>query len=218
MPLFGKSDSFSENPETREIQKGIAKEARDDQRNLDHSVQDLSRAERTHQKSVKAAQNAHHALDKAVEKEYNAAKAVNRAIHDHESTMAGEQAAGKKVELTEQHETRLGLDLDERRRQLSEQQHRKAQNDQVRESKLSQIHAQAADAADVRASSFENGGQQQRQPQKRASIASAESTGNANGGSTGSPARGSDEYSAIPGVPSGDYRAVPGVPSSDAAA
>ncbi|KAI0370171.1 hypothetical protein BV20DRAFT_966785 [Pilatotrama ljubarskyi] len=194
MPLFGKSDTFSDNPEVRQVEKMIAKEARDDQKNLDHTIKDLSSAEKAHNKSVKAVDNAHHALDKAVEKEHKAAKAVNRAIHNHDSTVANEQAAEKKVEITKQHETRLEQDLEQKRRQLDELQHRKAQNDQLRESKLSQIHAQAAAAADIRRASFENGNQQQ----QRASVG-------------GEPTSG-----AAPG--SGDASAIPGVPSSGAAA
>ncbi|KAI0356534.1 hypothetical protein OH77DRAFT_1423467 [Trametes cingulata] len=195
MPLFGKSDTFSENPEVRQVEKMIAKEARDDQKNLDHTIKDLSSAEKAHNKSIKAVDKASHALDKAVEKEHKAAKAVNRAIHNHDSTVAGEQAAEKKVQITKQHEARLEQDLEQKRRQLDELQHRKAQNDHVRESKLSQIHAQAAAAADMRRASYEDG-----QGQQRASVG-------------GEPASGPG---AAPG--SGDASAIPGVPSSGAAA
>ena len=53
MPLFGKSDTFSENPEIREVEKRVAKEARADQKNLDHAINDLSHADKAHDKSIK---------------------------------------------------------------------------------------------------------------------------------------------------------------------
>ncbi|KAI0637908.1 hypothetical protein C8Q77DRAFT_397473 [Trametes polyzona] len=159
MPLFGKSDTFSENPEIRQVEKMIAKEAREDQKNLDHTIEDLSSAEKAHNKSIKVADKAQHALDKAVEKEHKAAKALNRAAHNHDSAISSEQNAEKTLQIKQQHEARLEQDLEQKRRHLDELQQRKAHNDQVRESKLSQIHAQAAAAADARRASFDTSGQ-----------------------------------------------------------
>lgn len=53
MPLFGKSDTVSENPDVREVEKVVAKEARTDQKNLDHAITDLSHADKSHNKSIK---------------------------------------------------------------------------------------------------------------------------------------------------------------------
>ncbi|KAI0824685.1 hypothetical protein BC628DRAFT_1321714 [Trametes gibbosa] len=156
MPLFGKSDTFSENPEIRQVEKMIAKESREDQKNLDHSIKDLSSAEKSHNKSIKAADKAQHALDKSVEQEHKAAKALNRAVHGHDAAISNEQNAEKTLTIKQQHEARLEQDLEQKRRHLDDLQQRKAQNDQLRESKLSQIHAQAAAAADARRMSFDN--------------------------------------------------------------
>ncbi|KAI9001299.1 hypothetical protein BD414DRAFT_474239 [Trametes punicea] len=155
MGLFGKSETYSENPEIRQVEKIIAKEAREDQKNLDHTIKDLSSAEKAHNKSVKAADKAQHQLEKAVKKEHKAAEALNRAAHNHDAAVAGEQTAEKTVQIKKQHEVRLERDLEQKRHQLDEMQQRKAHNDQIRESKLSQIHAQAAAAADARRSSFD---------------------------------------------------------------
>ncbi|KAI0676968.1 hypothetical protein C8Q78DRAFT_1000386 [Trametes maxima] len=129
MPLFGKSDTFSENPEIRQVEKMVAKEARDDQKALDHTIKDLSTAEKAHNKSIKAADKAAHALDKAVEKEHKAAKALNRAAHNHDAAVTSEQSAEKTVQIKKQHEARLEQDLEQKRRQMDEIQQRKSHND-----------------------------------------------------------------------------------------
>lgn len=70
MPLFGKSDTFSENPEVRQVEKMIAKEAREDQKNLDHTIKDLSGAEKTHNKSIKV----------CISRSYSLAQPTDRAL------------------------------------------------------------------------------------------------------------------------------------------
>ncbi|KAH9894369.1 hypothetical protein C8Q73DRAFT_836312 [Cubamyces lactineus] len=207
MGLFGKSDTFSDNPEIRQVEKIIAKETREDQKNLDHTIKDLSGAEKAHNKSIKAVDKAHHQLDKAVEQEHKAAKALNRAAHSHDSAVSNEQNAEKTVErgltlpsptrphtslttaspllpqIKKQHEARLEKDLEQKRRQLDELQQRKAHNDQVRETKLSQIHAQAAAAADARRSSFD-------QPTVGGAPTSGAAPGAAPGGAAGAASAG----------------------------
>ena len=53
MPRFGKSNNYSENPEVREVEKRVAKEAHQDQKNLDHAIDDLAHADKAHDKSIK---------------------------------------------------------------------------------------------------------------------------------------------------------------------
>lgn len=55
MPLFqsSKSDKMSTDPQLRQAEKTIAKEAQGDQKALDHANKDLSGAEKTHSKSLK---------------------------------------------------------------------------------------------------------------------------------------------------------------------
>ncbi|CDO74552.1 hypothetical protein BN946_scf184632.g9 [Trametes cinnabarina] len=129
MGLFGKSDPSSQNKEDRQIEKIVAKEERDEQKNLDHTVKDLSSAEKAYNKTVKAISKAQHQLERAVEKEHNASKAVNRAAHNHDAAIANEQNAEKTVELHKEHEVKLGQDLEQKRRQLEDAQQRKAHND-----------------------------------------------------------------------------------------
>lgn len=57
MGLFGGSKSSgaaSEDPETRQLEKMIATEAKNDQKNLDHALKDLSKLDKTHEKAIKA--------------------------------------------------------------------------------------------------------------------------------------------------------------------
>lgn len=57
MPLFGSKDSSaSQDPEVRQFEKMIAKEAHDDQKTLDHAVKDLKKAETSHNKGIKVGQ------------------------------------------------------------------------------------------------------------------------------------------------------------------
>ncbi|TFK92983.1 hypothetical protein K466DRAFT_581435 [Polyporus arcularius HHB13444] len=176
MPLLGKSDTFSENPDVREVEKVVAKEARTDQKNLDHAITDLSHADKSHNKSIKAANKAAHALDKAVAKEHKAAKAVNKAVHNHEVAVANEQNAEKVIQIKKQHEARLEQDLEQKKQHLDALRQRKEHNDQVREAKLADIHA--GEPAPPEARSSYNAGD-------RASIADSVGTsGTANTSST----------------------------------
>ncbi|KAI0080696.1 hypothetical protein K474DRAFT_1589184 [Panus rudis PR-1116 ss-1] len=138
---------MSQDPAIRQIEKQIATEARSEEKNLQHAIKDLESAEKTHNKSIKAADKAQHALDKAVQKEHKAASALNKAAHQHDAAIAHEQTAEKNVTLKHQHEERLEQDLAKRRASVEELRHRKNQNDQQREMKLSQVHAQAASRA-----------------------------------------------------------------------
>ena len=56
MPLFGKSNNYSENPEVREVEKRVAKEAHQDQKNLDHALGDLNKADKAHNSSIKVSE------------------------------------------------------------------------------------------------------------------------------------------------------------------
>ncbi|KAL1940831.1 hypothetical protein VTO73DRAFT_7872 [Trametes versicolor] len=155
MNLFGKSSTLSEDPEIRQVEKSIAQEAREDQKNLDRNIKALSGAEKSHNKSIRATAKAQQAVDKAVETEYEATKALNRAAHDRDAAIANEATAEKSVKIKQEHEARLEQDLEKRRVHLDEQQQRKAQNDQSRESRLSHVHAQAAAAAESRSASLD---------------------------------------------------------------
>ena len=56
MGLFGGSKSSStasEDPEIRQVEKMIATEAKNDQKNLDHALKDLSKLDKTHEKAIK---------------------------------------------------------------------------------------------------------------------------------------------------------------------
>lgn len=122
MPLFRKSETSSEIPEIREVEKRVAKEAHADQKNFDHAITDLSHADKTHNKSIKvstcfpansrshsprahlvfllqAADKAQLALDKAAEQEHKAVKTLNRAAHKHDAALSNEQNAEKIVQV-----------------------------------------------------------------------------------------------------------------------
>lgn len=128
MNLFGKSSTLSEDPEIRQVEKSIAQEAREDQKNLERNIKDLSGAEKSHNKSIKvckipsgtptpplpsgcayahrslrcllqATNKAQQAVDKAVETEYEATKALNRAAHDRDAAIANEATAEKTVKV-----------------------------------------------------------------------------------------------------------------------
>jgi len=145
MPLFSKNkDDSSADPQVRQLEKMVSNEARQDQKTLDHAIKDLSQAEKTHNSGIKAAENAQHALDKAVQKEYKTATALNKATHVHNAALTDQQNAEKTLTLKQQHEGRLEHDLQQRKATMEDLQHRKETNDQQREVKLSQIHAQAA--------------------------------------------------------------------------
>ena len=56
MPLFGsssKSSDLSDNPDIRDVQKRVSKEARADEKNLNHAISDLAKADKVHTKSLK---------------------------------------------------------------------------------------------------------------------------------------------------------------------
>lgn len=148
-----KKGTMSDNPETRQVEKMIASETKADQKNVDHALKDFKKADKMHDKSIKSADKAQHALDKAVKKEHKTAQAVNKAEHQHETAIANQHNASKTVELQRQHESVLEQDLQKRRNEFEELQQRKAANDATRESKLAQIHEQAAEHA--RSASFD---------------------------------------------------------------
>jgi len=138
---------MSADPQIRQYEKMIANDARQDERNLSHAVKDVSSADKAHNKGVKNIDKAEHNVDKAVKNEHKAAGALNKAHHNHEAAIADQQAAEKSLNLKQQHEARLAQDLQKRRATMEDFQHLKDNNDQQRELKLSQIHAQAASRA-----------------------------------------------------------------------
>jgi len=160
MPLFSKNkDDSSADPQVRQLEKRVSNEARQDQKTLDHAIKDLSQAEKTHNSGIKAAENAQHALDKAVQKEYKTATALNKATHVHNAALTDQQNAEKTLTLKQQHENRLEQDLHKRKATMEDLQHRKESNDQQREMKLAQIHAQAAGSQPGTMDSSLTGGQ-----------------------------------------------------------
>ncbi|KAH9927139.1 uncharacterized protein BXZ73DRAFT_78609 [Epithele typhae] len=149
MPLFGHSDS-SVNAEVRGVEKQIHKEERSDEKSLSHAIDDLSRADKAHAKSIKAADKAQHALDKAVANEHKTAKALNKAAHTHDTAIADEQSAEKAAQIQMQHKARLEQDLEQKRQHLEELRSRKEQNDAARDSKLSELHSHDSAPGEVR--------------------------------------------------------------------
>jgi len=151
MPIcgLGSSKTESADPEVRQVERSVTSEARVEARNLEHTMKDLTKAEKMHQKSVKAADKAQHALDKAIANEHKTAKAVNTAQHRHEDAIANERNAEKTLELNKQHEARLREDLEERKRSVDEVRQRKEANDRTREGKLAQVHAARAGSMDL---------------------------------------------------------------------
>ncbi|EIW58249.1 uncharacterized protein TRAVEDRAFT_123258 [Trametes versicolor FP-101664 SS1] len=126
MLLFGKQDSAATktpSPVLADLQ------SREDQRDLDHSIKDLTAAEKAHDKSVKAAYNAHRAVDQAIENEYETAKALNRATHNHEVAISNEQNARITAEVGRSESPHLQQGLEQKGRHLDELHQRKAHND-----------------------------------------------------------------------------------------
>ncbi|PSR73469.1 hypothetical protein PHLCEN_2v10761 [Hermanssonia centrifuga] len=160
MPICGfssNSDGMSTDPQMRQVEKRIAEEERLDQKNLDHSIKDLKNAENMHQRAMKSADKAQHNLDKAVAQEHKAATALNQAQHKHDAAIADEQTGEKTLDLKRQHQARLEKDLQQRRATMEDFQHRKDINDQNRELKLSEVHADAASRAGSRVNSISRG-------------------------------------------------------------
>ncbi|TBU32016.1 hypothetical protein BD311DRAFT_655185 [Dichomitus squalens] len=157
MPLFGKSNNnWSENPEVREVEKRVAKETHEDQKNLDHALGDLSKADNTHNKSIKSVDKAHHNLDKSVQKEHKTAQALDKATHRHDVAVTNAKSAEKTEQMSREYATRIEQDLEEKRQRVEDLRQQKAHNDQIRETRLSEIHAREAAIADTR-SSFDAG-------------------------------------------------------------
>ncbi|EIW58250.1 uncharacterized protein TRAVEDRAFT_58596 [Trametes versicolor FP-101664 SS1] len=117
MPHFGSPCTPSPNPENRKLEASIISEAGAEQKHIDHTLRDLADAVETHDKSTKDAVNSQRAVDEAAET----------------------------AKTNQQREARLGLNLAQKAGHLDDLQQRKAQNDQLRESALAQIHAQDAD-------------------------------------------------------------------------
>ncbi|KIP09185.1 hypothetical protein PHLGIDRAFT_18701 [Phlebiopsis gigantea 11061_1 CR5-6] len=148
---------MSSDPQIRDVEKRIAQEARQDERNLNHVIKDLRVAEKNHQKAIKAVDNGQHKVDKTARKEHKAAAAVEKAQHNHQAAISSEASAEKSLNLKRQYQQRLEQDLQQRRATVDEWQHRKDVNDQQRETKLADIHTAAASRAGTRANSIDRG-------------------------------------------------------------
>lgn len=56
MGLFGgskSSEAASENPEIRQVEQMVATEAKNEQKNLDHTLKDFAKLNGTHEKAIK---------------------------------------------------------------------------------------------------------------------------------------------------------------------
>ncbi|KAJ3543695.1 hypothetical protein NM688_g5832 [Phlebia brevispora] len=111
------------------MEKRVAEEARIDQKNLDHALRDLKKAEKTHQSATNDTNKAQQSVDKAVQNEYKEATALNKAQHQHETSVTEQQTADKTLDLRREHEARLEQDLQQRRSTFDDLQHRKDVND-----------------------------------------------------------------------------------------
>ncbi|THH33699.1 hypothetical protein EUX98_g489 [Antrodiella citrinella] len=152
MPLFGSKDksSASQDPQVQQFEKIVAKEAHDDQKTLQHAVKDLKHAEASHNKGIKrststqAADGAQHSFENAMKQEHKTADALNKATNQHDTAVSNQTSAEKTLNLKQQHEQRLQQNLDQRKQAMETIEQRKQANDQRREAKLSDLHAQAA--------------------------------------------------------------------------
>lgn len=121
MPSFFSSNkSSSTDPNIRQEEKRIASDEHVDQKSLNHAINDLKKAEKTHLHAVKvctqishipvisrcgltrrwqASDKAQHALDKAVKNEHKAATTLNNSQHKHEASIMDEANAEKTLEV-----------------------------------------------------------------------------------------------------------------------
>ncbi|EPT02319.1 hypothetical protein FOMPIDRAFT_88996 [Fomitopsis schrenkii] len=160
MGLFGgskSSEAASENPEIRQVEQMVATEAKNEQKNLDHTLKDFAKLNGTHEKAIKAADKAQRSLDKAVKNENKTAKELNEAEHRHDNALSDQRNAYKTLELKRQQGGRIEQDLQQRKASVGELQQKKAANDAARESKLSDVHRHAAERARTRSVDFPNG-------------------------------------------------------------
>ncbi|OBZ76972.1 hypothetical protein A0H81_03670 [Grifola frondosa] len=169
-------------PELRQVEKMVAKETKADQKNLDHTIKDLRKAEKSHNDSIKTdyrwrTKPSMH-LTRQLRK-HDAANALNRAVHHHDAAVSDQHTAEKTLELKRQHEARLREDLEKRRSTMEEFRQRKASNDSTRETKLSQLHAQAASRANTMDAPAG--------ARARSSVEYAAGPGDATGGATQGP-------------------------------
>ncbi|KAL1944944.1 hypothetical protein VTO73DRAFT_2564 [Trametes versicolor] len=145
MPLLEKPPTPSPSPENQQLEASMLREAGEEQRNIDFTLQDLADAAATHDKSTKAAVNSQRAVDQAAANEFDTANALSRAWRNHDTAVSDEQAAGENARTSQQREARLGLSLAATAGYLDALQQLQVKNDQLRESARAQIQAETID-------------------------------------------------------------------------
>lgn len=131
-------------PQVKSIEKIIAKEEKQDEKNLQHAIKDLKAGEKAETKAHKMADKAQHDLDKIKRKEHDAAKAVNKTKAEHEKALAEVDKVQKNIQVKHQREGQLEEDVRRKQTLVSELQQKKEQNDQVREAHIAQLHTHGA--------------------------------------------------------------------------
>ncbi|KZT26879.1 hypothetical protein NEOLEDRAFT_1049685, partial [Neolentinus lepideus HHB14362 ss-1] len=131
---------MSTDPQVKSIEKIIASEEKQDEKNLQHAIKDLKAGEKAEGKAHKMADKAQHALDKVTRKEHDAAKAVNKANSNHEKALTDVQQAHKSIDIKHQREAQLEDAVQRKQTLVGELQQKKDQNDQSREARIAQLH------------------------------------------------------------------------------
>ncbi|KAI0722206.1 hypothetical protein C8T65DRAFT_691872 [Cerioporus squamosus] len=132
--------------EAKKLEKVLAKEAKADQKAIDHAMKDIKAAEKALQKCAKTApqtsEKAQKKVSKQKKKEQSAAKALDKATQKHADKLEKEAKAQEKLSTKRQYETHTDQSSRQMHSNFDDCQHSAEANAKDREERLAQIHAQ----------------------------------------------------------------------------
>ncbi|KIK08432.1 hypothetical protein K443DRAFT_672451 [Laccaria amethystina LaAM-08-1] len=124
----------------KKIEKGIMKEAKNEDQNLKQAIKDLSQTEKAETKAQKAAIKAEQQLMKLEKYEQSTLNALHKATHDHDIAATKTHSAETDLEMKRRQHQKLQRGVDEKKLRVENAMKVNEEHSKLRESKLAELH------------------------------------------------------------------------------
>jgi len=128
----------------KKVEKKIEKEAKAEEKHVQQVLKDLHSTEKSDANVTKAVGKAQNALVKTEKKEESTLKAASKAAYKHDLAVTELHKAENDLRLKQQQQGKIHHNLGEMKAQADEAQRQKEAHEQMRQSKLAELHSGGA--------------------------------------------------------------------------
>lgn len=124
----------------KKIEKGIMKEAKNEDQNLKQAIKELSQTEKAEAKAQKAAIKAEQQLIKLEKYEQSTLNALHKATHDHDIAATKMHSGETDLEMKRKQHQKLQRGVDEKKLRVENAMKVNEEHSKLREGKLAELH------------------------------------------------------------------------------